>query len=227
MNLPAEQLMRDYLNRVSVAARARLSPDDRRAFLARVGELIEQNTRGTGPVAPTGVARFLNGLGDPATLVAREHDRLAAQQPDTQPDTSLSADAAGTAAARALRYAIARARQHPLVAIAIVLLGLGAAYPPVWLLGAAVAGASRTWDARDKWLGLAAPVLAVIVGTGADISLGGARPDLGEYVRDAWLFGGHLSRVVAVLGALYLAWRSQRPHSPQLAEPWKKQRRFS
>jgi hypothetical protein len=85
VNPPAEQLIRDYLNRVSVAARGRLSPDDRRAFVARTRELIEQNTRGAGQVSPMGVAQFLNGLGDPAALVARERDRLAGQPPGTSP----------------------------------------------------------------------------------------------------------------------------------------------
>ena len=82
MNPPEEQLIRDYVNRVSVAARGRLTPEDRRAFVARTRELIEQNTRGAGAVGPMGVARFLNGLGDPAALVSRECDRLAAQPPD-------------------------------------------------------------------------------------------------------------------------------------------------
>ena len=82
MNPPEEQLIRDYVNRVSVAARGRLSPEDRRAFVARTRELIEQNTRGAGQLGPMGVARFLNGLGDPAALVGRECDRLAAQPPD-------------------------------------------------------------------------------------------------------------------------------------------------
>jgi hypothetical protein len=85
VNPPAEQLIRDYLNRVSVAARGRLSPDDRRAFVARTRELIEQNTRGLGQGSPMGVARFLNGLGDPAALVARECDRLVGQPPGTSP----------------------------------------------------------------------------------------------------------------------------------------------
>jgi hypothetical protein len=126
------------------------------------------------------------------------------------------------------RYLLARARQQPLEAVAVVLVGLGGAvYPPVWLLGAVAAMASRTWGIRDKWLGLALPLFVVIVGMGADVSLGGARHGLGAYVREAWIFGGHLSRIVAVLGAIYLAWRSQQPPRRASPEPWKKQRRFN
>jgi hypothetical protein len=121
-----------------------------------------------------------------------------------------------------------RARERPLEAVAVVLIGLGGAvYPPVWLLGAALALASRVWDVRDKWLGLAIPLFAVIVGMGADVSLNGAQGGLTAYFREAWIFGGHMSRIVAVLGAVYLAWRSQQPRRRQSAEPWKKQRRFN
>jgi hypothetical protein len=134
----------------------------------------------------------------------------------------------GTGARKAARYAGVRARQRPLEAAAVVLIGLGGAvYPPVWLLGAALALASRVWDFRDKWLGLAVPVFLVIVGMGADVSLSGAQPSVGAYFREAWIFGGHLSRIVAVLGAVFLAWRSQQPHRQRSAEPWKKQRRFN
>jgi hypothetical protein len=136
--------------------------------------------------------------------------------------------AAGAGARKAARYAGGRARERPLEAVAVVLIGLGGAvYPPVWLLGAALALASRVWDFRDKWLGLAIPLFVVIVGMGADISLSGAQRSLGGYFREAWIFGGHLCRIVAVLGAAYLAWRSQQPRREQSAEPWKKERRFN
>jgi hypothetical protein len=127
-----------------------------------------------------------------------------------------------------VRYAGGRARERPLEAVAVVLIGLGGAvYPPVWLLGTALALASKVWDIRDKWLGLAIPLFVVIVGMGADISLSGTQRGLGGYFREAWIFGGHLCRIVAVLGAVYLAWRSQQPRRQQSAEPWKKQRRFN
>jgi hypothetical protein len=128
-------------------------------------------------------------------------------------------------ARKAARYAAVRARERPLEAFAVVLMGLGGAvYPPVWILGAALALASRVWDFRDKWLGLAIPLFVVIVGMGADVSLSGTQSSFTAYFREAWIFGGHLSRIVAVLGAVYLAWRSAQPRRRQSAEPWNKGR---
>jgi hypothetical protein len=139
-----------------------------------------------------------------------------------------SGAAVGTWASKAARFAAGRARERPLEAVAVVLIGLGGAvYPPVWLLGAALALASRVWDFRDKWLGLAIPLFVVIVGMGADVSLSGAQASFGGYFHEAWIFGGHLCRVAALLGAAYLAWRSSRPRREQSAEPWNKQRRLN
>jgi hypothetical protein len=135
---------------------------------------------------------------------------------------------AGAGAKRAALLVTGWARQRPLAAAAVVLLGLGGlVYPPVWLLGAVVALASKAWDARDKWLGLMVPLVVVIVGTTADVSLGGAQHGIGSYAREGWMFAGHLSRAVAVLGAAYLVWRTQRPPRMRPAEPWKKNRRFN
>jgi hypothetical protein len=121
----------------------------------------------------------------------------------------------------------ARARRHPLEATAVVLLGLGGLiFPPVWLMGALVALASKVWDIRDKWIGLAVPIFIVIAATVADVSLGGGRSSLPEYFKEAWLFGGHICRIVALLGAVYLAWRAERGRRPPAVPPWNKPRRF-
>ena len=388
MNPPTEQLIRDYLNRVSVAARGRLGAEDRRAFLARTRESIEQSTRARGHTDSTGVLKLLSGLGDPVVLVDRERDRLASQRmgaaaappgqavhvPEPAPDVPLTgalqfqtrpitsrwrpgapmvpkpprqrragiprrlqpdgrppgnmqehpaaaeqpvgvadqhsagsppplpadvqprfrrpqwpvlspgrpdtggdgqgngqalggedplsngqarsngAQPAGTVlngvqpdgtaeeplsgpwpdlgpigagAGRLARTVLARARRRPLEAIAVLLLSLGGLiYPPVWLLGAAVALVSRVWDFRDKWIGLAVPVFLVIVGMVADVSLGGTRSGLSGYAREAWMFGGHISRVAAVLGAVYLAWRAERGRRSPPVPPWNKPHRF-
>jgi hypothetical protein len=77
MRPPAEQLIRDYLNRLSVAARTRLQSDDRRAFLARTREHIEQQSGGRDTADPAVVLRILNDLGEPEAAVEREHARLA------------------------------------------------------------------------------------------------------------------------------------------------------
>jgi hypothetical protein len=76
MRPPAEQLIRDYLNRLSVAARSRLKPEDRRAFLARTGDFIERQSGVRGTADPAEVMRILSGIGDPETVVERERVRL-------------------------------------------------------------------------------------------------------------------------------------------------------
>jgi hypothetical protein len=122
----------------------------------------------------------------------------------------------------------ARARRHPLETTAVVLLGLGGLiFPPVWLIGAVVALTSKVWDIRDKWLGLAVPVVLVIIGMIADVSLGGSYSSLLGYLKEAWLFGGRFSRVVALLGAVYLAWRAERGRRTPTDPPWNKRHRIS
>ncbi len=95
-----------------------------------------------------------------------------------------------------------------LEALAIVLLGLGGAiYQPIWLIGAVMAMASRKWDLRDKWLGLALPVLAVLIGTALEITLGSPLSGYRPYLVEAWVAAGRLSRIAAVISALFLLWR--------------------
>lgn len=135
--------------------------------------------------------------------------------------------AIGTRARKLMLTTAVAARRRPLEATAVVLLGLGGLiYPPVWLMGALIALASRVWDHRDKWIGLGAPVVLVIAGIAADVSLSGSQHGLGGYVREAWLFGGHICRIAALLGAVYLAWRAQRGPRPPAIPPWQKPRRI-
>jgi len=77
MNPPTEQLVRDYLNRVSVAARGKLGSAERREFLARMRESIERQAGGQGTADLVDVGRLLSGLGEPRALVERERARLA------------------------------------------------------------------------------------------------------------------------------------------------------
>ena len=77
MSPPTEQLIRDYLNRLSVAARGQLGPDDRRALVIRTRDFIERKTGLAGPPTAMEVARLLAGLGDPSGLVQQERQRLA------------------------------------------------------------------------------------------------------------------------------------------------------
>jgi hypothetical protein len=111
-----------------------------------------------------------------------------------------------------------------LEAIAVLLQGVGGAiYPPIWFIGALITAISKKWDLRDKWLGLALPVLAVIFGATLTIVLGGQHSSLGAYALEGWLAVGRLSRIAAVLGAVYLLWRLHRglrePRQPSWSRP--------
>ena len=89
MSPTAEQLIRDFLNRVSVAARARLNSDDRRAFLARMRFSIERHCGPPGTADPVVVADVLASLGDPEKIVDDEVARLkTASRKGTQAEVS-------------------------------------------------------------------------------------------------------------------------------------------
>jgi len=116
MEPTAEQLIRDYLNRLSVAARTRLRSDDRRAFLARTREFIERRSGSPATADPAEVQEVLSSLGEPVAAVENEYARLAdarskraagrsgvwrprasaaAEQPpdaDAEPDSAAAAD---------------------------------------------------------------------------------------------------------------------------------------
>jgi hypothetical protein len=133
----------------------------------------------------------------------------------------------GGGAQRLARTVAIRARRRPLEATAVVLLGLGGlVFPPVWLMGAAMALISRVWDHRDKWIGLALPLVLVVAATVADVLLGTTYHSPSGYIREAWLFAGHFCRIIAVLGAIYLAWRAERGRRSPAIPPWNKPRRF-
>jgi hypothetical protein len=373
---PTEQLVHDYLGRLSAAARGRLTRADRRALVMRTRYFLQQTAGQAGAFSAIEVARLLSGLGDPASIVAQEQARLAAlrgepvlspadraprsgrllrrqqgraswhwpSQPaghpelanslmaaaddpaDGWPDAAITGSAdgdtavavtsadlpgrpswpsvvartaaagngtsptgtlgngsseAGTAGSSgtagdsgtgcgagdtvwpnglavssgvdpsggrapsmigpadparvimglswlrgrlsllALRL-VRQFRNQPVESAATALLGIGgAAYPPVWLLGAAVALTSRYWDYRDKWTGLALPVLVTVAGTVVGVSLTGSNA-LGHDAHNAWLFADVLSRVAAVTGASYLLWRALRGRRPPAVPPWHK-----
>jgi hypothetical protein len=409
MSPPTEQLIRDYLNRLSVAARGQLGPDDRRALVNRTRDFIERKTGLAGPPTAMETARLLAGLGDPSRLVQQERQRLAAvrgdvpgpaagrsriarvlrrdsgkarspswhwpvlagsradlqltlldggeTQTDAQdpaapasPSAGASVGSNGTArngpapagpaptgtagddvpagaddsaldvpaqanepswfmltlggreldplvqpaepladsaeapqapapagpvsakpqwpsvvagsdadagtrllaesgwtvpgdcepagptpagqlttpwdpvisrrASRAVSAVVAWSRRNPLEASAIVLLGLGGViYPPVWVLGAIVALTSRMWDYRDKWVGLALPLLLALIGIALGVTYGG-HVSVGEGVHEGWVYGVVTSRIAAALSAGYLGWRSVHGRRPPAVPPW-------
>jgi hypothetical protein len=83
MRPPAEQVVRDYLNRLTVAART-LPPEDRQAFLARYQNLVERQSGVRDMADPADVMRALSGIGEPETLVERERTRLEAQRKERE-----------------------------------------------------------------------------------------------------------------------------------------------
>src|SRR5260370_560485 len=98
---------------------------------------------------------------------------------------------AGAAAGRFARFGsalVAIAVGNPLETIAVLVLGIGAAiYPPIWLVGALIVVISRKLDLRDKWFGLAMPVLVVIFGSPLSISLPPHQPTAASYPREPHL----------------------------------------
>jgi hypothetical protein len=128
---------------------------------------------------------------------------------------------------RALTAFAAWYRRRPLEASAVVLLGLGGAiYPPVWLVGAFVALTSRLWDGRDKWLGLALPVLVTLIAIAVGVTSGG-RASMGHGVHEGWVYGVAASRIAALLSAVYLGWRSVHGRRPPAVPPWNKPHKVS
>ena len=97
----------------------------------------------------------------------------------------------------------------------------GAAFPPIWLAGAAVAAASRVWDLRDKWISLAGLPPLVIVGTALAIALGGRHGSFGGYAHATLMWAILLSRIGALLDACYLGWRLRQGPRPPASAPFR------
>jgi hypothetical protein len=119
----------------------------------------------------------------------------------------------------------ALARKHPLEAVSVILLGVGGLiFPfPFWLIGGLVALRSRRWDARDKWMALAGPLLvtlAVLV-IRAGTSPGNFFP---AFYHAAQHDFGLSIRAGCVLCAGYLVWRLRRGPRLRTLPPWQRPR---
>jgi hypothetical protein len=142
-------------------------------------------------------------------------------------DGNRSASPRGGLPGRLISSVAAVARDNTLEVLAIVLLGVGgAAYPPIWLVGAALALPSKKWDIGDKFFGVTLPVFLLIIGTVLIIVFGGQQASISAYAYEAWLGAGRLSRVLAAAGALYLAWRLRRGRRQAKQPPWNVPRRI-
>ena len=146
-------------------------------------------------------------------------DKASAWQLMTVKKSAIAGSARGLAGA-----IIAWSRPRPLEATAVVLLGLGGViYPPVWLLGAIVALTSRAWHYRDKWLGLAGPLVLTVIGTAVGVAAGGR--SIGHDMHEGWMFAVVISRIAAALSATYLAWRTVHTRRAPPVPPWNKPRK--
>jgi hypothetical protein len=72
VNPPTEQLIRDYLNRLSLAARDKLGFAERQSLLDRTRARIEAECGGVNGASAVQVRKALAGLGDPIALVEFE-----------------------------------------------------------------------------------------------------------------------------------------------------------
>lgn len=140
--------------------------------------------------------------------------------------------AAGDAAMRRLRRLgpalLAIALRDRRETVSVLLLGIGGAiYPPVWLVGALIAVSSRKWDLRDKWLGLAVPIVAVLIGAALEVTFGAHFSAYGRYLVEAWVAASRLSRAAAFLSALFLLWRVHKHGGTRIERlpPWSPQRK--
>jgi hypothetical protein len=183
------------------------SPDPGREEAGHIPSAAENGTNGingTSTSAANGTAAYDTETADEFDVVVR------------------SGTASG--ALRLLARVASAAWQQPLEATAIILLGLGGViFPPVFLVGALVALGSRLWHYRDKWVGLVLPPLLTIIGAAAGIAVGGTSHGL----HDGWVCLNIVSRVAALLGAGYLAWRTGPGRQPPPAPPWHKARRVT
>lgn len=126
-------------------------------------------------------------------------------------------------------------RGYPLEGTVVALLVIaGLVYPfPIWLFGFLLwaagilaALASKMWDTRDKWTGLAAPVVVAVVGTGVALATGGARDTARAYAHEVGTAGPPLLKAAVVLGACYLAWRVRRGPRAPAVPPWNRPHRI-
>ena len=124
-----------------------------------------------------------------------------------------------------LAEAWALARKHPLEAVSVILLGVGGLILPFpfWLIGGLVALRSRRWDARDKWIALAGPLLVTFA-----VLLIRAGTSPGNFFSAFYHASRHdvgLSiRAGCVLCAGYLVWRLRRGPRARTLPPWQRPR---
>lgn len=110
--------------------------------------------------------------------------------------------------------------------LTVLIMGVGGAlYPPIWLVGGGMTIGARNWERREKLIAVVVPILLAVIGACYAVVIGGQRVSLGSYAWEMWLAGERLSRLGAVISALFLSWRLARPQrgSPS-RNPWRIER---
>lgn len=165
-------------------------------------------------------------LGSPDPSAARASGQPSGGAASAPPGAAPTPPGGGVLA-RLIRGLVGAVRGNTVEVLAILLLGVGGAvYPPIWLVGAALALPSKKWDIRDKFVGITLPVFLLVIGTVVIIVLGGQHATIADYAYEAWLGAGRLSRVLAVAGAAYLAWGLRRGRRKPRQPPWNVPRRI-
>jgi len=164
---------------------------------------------------PEGGGWLLNEIAGPVDLIEPAESAR-------QPVIGELAERLGRSTVEFARSLPHRWRHHPIEMTALLLLGPGGLiFPPVWVLGALVALASKLWHPLDKWAALATPVLVTIIAAVLGVICGGS-VHFGHDVHDGWVSAVAASRVCAVLSACYLAWRARLGRRPTPVPPWKR-----
>jgi hypothetical protein len=115
------------------------------------------------------------------------------------------------------------ARANRREALAVSLLAAGVLLPlPFWLLGAAVAGFSRFWEARYRWVALYGPVLVtLVVSLPLAVFAAGHGNVVGAYVHMIGLDARYLVRLGCLLTAAFLTWLVRRGPRERIP-PWRR-----
>jgi hypothetical protein len=165
---------------------------------------------------------------DPADSFGQAGEaRQGAKRPGTAQQPTPRSVVMVVGARRAATGVVRWARPRPLEAAAVLVLGLGGAiYPPVWLIGVLLALLAARWNYRDRWIGLALPVVVTVIGAALGAAAAG-HGSIGHSAHVAWTTAVILSRLTAVLGAAYLAWRTVHLRRPPDVPPWEKPHRVS
>ncbi len=215
----------------AAAAPAR-TPDPAKPALRTVPEVAADSVSSTQPIpvvrdertAPQGLQPGQGERQDPARGGEAGQERPARAAPSARPSQSVrrhrggqaatTGPAAGGTGARARLASLLSelSRQRVLEVSALILLGLGGLFLPfpLWVFGAVLAMASPRWSYWDKWVGLATPVLVVLLAVavaGGSQASGTAPAEAQVFLTALRTHGLTFFRAGAVVGAAYLTWR--------------------